>query len=366
MAGWTFNTLKDAPTDGPEISALGIVFTAVALIVVILRVYVRGFMVKAFGVDDGIIVATWFASCGFAVVTVIQTKWGLGLKKLDDMPEENYYNFLLLQFIGAPFYISSILGFKLSLLVSYLRFMAAGLWHKVTVGVAIACTLFHLSFLLAQINLCTPIRKQWDASVTGGSCIPAVPMYTTMASITIVFDVVVMLLPFPTLVQLRIANRKKIVLLGLFAMGTFISIIQIVRIQTIKSLTVLTDSGALIMWSTVENNLGIIVASIPTLAPLVRYFNEQSRIGSKSRGKSNGESGYVLQSSTFRNKLSRRSGVEALGSGIDQRDGASSDSEEQGIVRKTDITITSSDKIPDDEQVTPGRFHAIFLPQSVH
>ncbi|KAJ3531216.1 hypothetical protein NM208_g8975 [Fusarium decemcellulare] len=335
MAGWTFNTLKDAPTDGPEISALGIVFTAVALIVVILRVYVRGFMVKAFGVDDGIIVATWFASCGFAVVTVIQTKWGLGLKKLDDMPEENYYNFLLLQFIGAPFYISSILGFKLSLLVSYLRFMAAGLWHKVT------------------------IRKQWDASVTEGSCIPAVPMYTTMASITIVFDVVVMLLPFPTLVQLRIANRKKIVLLGLFAMGTFISIIQIVRIQTIKSLTVLTDSGALIMWSTVENNLGIIVASIPTLAPLVRYFNEQSRIGSKSRGKSNGESGYVLQSSTFRNKLSRRSGVEALGSGIDQRDGASSDSEEQGIVRKTDITITSSDKVPDDEQVTPGRFHAM-------
>ncbi|KAF4472041.1 integral membrane [Fusarium albosuccineum] len=333
MAGWTFNTLKDAPTDGPEISALGIVFTAVALIVVILRVYVRGFMVKAFGVDDGIIVATWFASCGFAVVTVIQTKWGLGLKKLDDMPAENYYNFLLLQFIGAPFYISSILGFKLSLLVSYLRFMAAGLWHK--------------------------IRKQWDASVTGGSCIPAVPMYTTMASITIVFDVVVMLLPFPTLVQLRIANRKKIVLLGLFAMGTFISIIQIVRIQTIKSLTVLTDSGALIMWSTVENNLGIIVASIPTLAPLVRYFNEQSRIGSKSRGKSNGESGYVLQSSTFRNKLSRRSGVEALGSGIDQRDGASSDSEEQGIVRKTDITITSSDKVPDDEQVTPGRFHAM-------
>ncbi|KAJ4207570.1 hypothetical protein NW759_013971 [Fusarium solani] len=348
MAGWTYNAPEDAPTSGPQISSLAIVFTAVALLVVIMRVYVRGFMVKAFGADDWIIIATWFASCGFAVVTIIQTKYGLGLKNLKDMPQENYYNFLLLQFIGAPFYISSILGFKLSLLLSYLRFMAAGFWYKATVVVAVACTLFHFSFLMAQVNLCTPVRKQWDASVTGGSCIDGVPMYTAMASITMVFDVVVMLVPFPTLMKLQIPNRKKTVLLGLFAMGTFISVIQIVRIQTIKSLSNLIDSGPLIMWSTVENNLGIIVASVPTLAPLVRYFNEQSRVGSRSRSRSKGgDSGYALQSN-WRKNLSRRSGIQALGSGVDQRDGDSSDGvlgsaeDVPGIMRKTDIHVTSS------------------------
>ncbi|KAH6867412.1 hypothetical protein B0T10DRAFT_46041 [Thelonectria olida] len=367
MSGWTYNTSGDPPTTGPQITSLAVVFTAVALITVCLRVYVRGFMLKAFGVDDWIIIATWIASCGFAIVTVIQTKWGLGLKSLDDMPLENYYNFMLLQFIGAPFYISSILGFKLSLLISYLRFMAAGLWYKITIGVSVACTLFHVSFLIAQINLCTPVRKQWDASVTGGSCLDGVPMYTTMASLTIVFDVIVMVLPFPTLIKLQMAKRKKLVLLGLFAMGTFISVIQIVRIQTIKSLSNLLDSSLLIMWSMVENNLGIIVASVPTLAPLVRYFSEQSRVGSRSRSKSQGDSAYALQS-TFRKNLSRRSGVQPLGSGRDIRDGDSAEDilggrsgslNEEGILRKTEIVIehTAHGPLP-DEQLTSRRFQA--------
>lgn len=48
--GWTFNTVNpDAPTDGPRISAIAIVMTALAMVAVILRVYVRQRMVKAFG-----------------------------------------------------------------------------------------------------------------------------------------------------------------------------------------------------------------------------------------------------------------------------------------------------------------------------
>ncbi|EWZ47232.1 hypothetical protein FOCG_16544 [Fusarium oxysporum f. sp. radicis-lycopersici 26381] len=359
MSGWTYNAPSGSPTDGPQITSIAVVFTAVALLTVLLRVYVRGFMLKSVGADDWIIIVTWIASCGFAVVTVIQTKWGLGLKKLDDLPPQNYYNFMLLQFMGAPFYISSILGFKLSLLISYLRFMASGIWYKVTVGVAVACTLFHLSFLIAQINLCTPVRKQWDLSITHGSCLKGVPMYTTMASITIVFDVVVMMLPFPTLLKLQMPNRKKVVLLGLFAMGIFISIIQIVRIQTIKSLSNLLDSASLIKWSMVENNLGIIVACVPTLAPLVRYFSEQSRVGSRSRSKSQNNSGYALQS-TYRKNLSRRSGLQPLGSGVDEQIGDSAEdilAKEDGIMRKTEIVISSAQGPLDRGELTPGQYH---------
>ena len=48
--GWTFNTVDpNAPTDGPKISAVAIIMTTLAMVTVILRVYVRQFMVKAFG-----------------------------------------------------------------------------------------------------------------------------------------------------------------------------------------------------------------------------------------------------------------------------------------------------------------------------
>ncbi|KAF5021890.1 hypothetical protein F66182_6081 [Fusarium sp. NRRL 66182] len=334
MPDWTYNTSGDPPTDGPQITSIGVIFTAIALVLVTLRVYVRGFMLKALGLDDWIIIATWIASCGFTIVTALQTKWGLGLKNLEHLPQENYYSFMLLQFIGAPFYIISILGFKLSLLISYLRFMAAGVWYKATV------------------------RKQWDASITYGSCLKGVPLYTTMASLTIAFDVIVMILPFPTLLKLQMPNRKKIVLLGLFAMGAFISVIQIFRIQTIKSLSNLLESAALIKWSMIENNLGIIVASVPTLAPLVCYFSEQSRVGSRSRSKSQNNSGYALQASTWRNNLSRRSGVQVLGSGVDN---SAEDilAGGEGIVRKTEIIIEHTPTgSQTGERLTIGEFHA--------
>ncbi|KAJ4302085.1 hypothetical protein N0V88_002221 [Collariella sp. IMI 366227] len=261
--GWTYNTVDpDAPTIGPLITGVATALTFLSLVTVCLRTYVRAFLIRALGVE---------------------TKWGLGLQHIDDLPNEDIYNFGLLQYMGAPFYITSILGFKLALLCSYLRFVPIGSYRYIIFGVIGACVAFHLSFLLVQINLCQPVRQQWDPAVTWGKCIPGVPFYTSMASITIIFDVIVYLTkasqhapPFPVLISARIQNRKKLVLLGLFGLGVFITIIQIIRIMTVKRLANYIDSAPLILWSTVENNLGIIVANVPTLAPLVKCYNERS------------------------------------------------------------------------------------------
>lgn len=137
-----------------------------------------------------------------------------------------------------------------------------------------------------------------------------------MASLTIFFDIIVyvsvtrqstyaylssMFLPFPVLLRSRIQKRKKVALLGLLGLGTFITVIQILRIQTVTSLTNYLDSSCLIMWSTVENNLGIIVASIPTLAPLFKYFVE------KTQKSSSGNSGNISKSMlTAKSKRSAR------------------------------------------------------------
>lgn len=93
-----------------------------------------------------------------------------------------------------------------------------------------------------------------------------------------------------------IPSKKKLVLLGIFSLGTFITVIQVIRILTIKSLTNYIDSSQLIMWSMVENNLGIIVTCIPPLSPLVRSFRERSSNASRARDQGRA-SGYNLQSS---------------------------------------------------------------------
>jgi hypothetical protein len=121
-----------------------------------------------------------------------------------------------------------------------------------------------------------------------------------------------MLLPFPVLLKSHIQNRKKFALIGLLALGTFITVIQVIRIQTVKSLSNYLDSANLIMWSTVENNLGIIVASIPTLAPLFKYYAEKSQKSSTGRSASGSRSLYALKS-----LWSTRQTSIPLGSGVD-------------------------------------------------
>ncbi|EFQ93535.1 hypothetical protein PTT_09115 [Pyrenophora teres f. teres 0-1] len=293
---WAYNTSDHAVNIGLQITAVAMVFTALSLLALSLRFYVRGWMIKATGADDWILIVTWIASCGFAVVTIIQTKWGLGLKNLKDMPTENIYNFGLIQYMGAPFYITSILGFKLSLLLSYLRFMPKGAARNTTIMLIVACTLFHISFLVVQVNLCQPISKQWNPAITHGQCLQAVPFYLSMASLTIFFDVTIMFLPFPVLLKSHIQTRKKVALLGLLALGTFITVIQILRIQTVRNLSNYLDSGSLIMWSTVENNLGIIVASIPTLAPLFKYFVEKTQKSSSGNSANRSKTVYTARS----------------------------------------------------------------------
>jgi hypothetical protein len=87
------------------------------------------------------------------------------------------------------------------LLFSYLRFLTIRAYRLTIFGVIAACILFHLAFLIVQINLCQPARKQWDPTITYGSCLPGVPFYTSMASLTIVFDVAMSVLPPPRFPQ---------------------------------------------------------------------------------------------------------------------------------------------------------------------
>lgn len=154
-----------------------------------------------------------------------------------------------------------------------------------------------------------------------------------------------MFLPFPVLLKSSIQKRKKVVLLGLLALGTFITIIQVIRIQTISNLTNYLDSRGVIMWSSVENNLGVIVASIPTLAPLFTFFVDKTQ--RSSSGNSKGRALYALRS-----KRSTRQASIPLGSGVHgtathnrgsfDRGSEESILQRQGaITMKTEVTVSS-------------------------
>ncbi|KAH9905284.1 integral membrane protein [Xylariomycetidae sp. FL2044] len=282
--GWIYNAPESTPTHGSiHITGVAIAMTGLSFIFCLLRAYVRGRLIHAWGLDDWIIFFTWSLACAFTVVTSFQTRWGLGLEDTKLIPEENRYMFGVLQYTGWPLYILSIFGFKLSLLVSYFRFVPQGMCKYGVSIVLTACVLFHLAYLIVQLNLCDPVSKYWNPD-TPGHCIQRVPFYISTATLTIVFDFNVMFLPFPVLIKSQIQTRKKVVLLGLFALGFFVTVIQIVRIAHIRDLRDALRSSTIVLWSAVEVHLGVVCACVPVLSPLLKVFREKKkRSGNKSR-----------------------------------------------------------------------------------
>lgn len=155
-----------------------------------------------------------------------------------------------------------------------------------------------------------------------------------------------LVLPFPALLGSQIQRRKKIVLLALFGLGIFVTITQIIRIRTIQSLKNYLDSSKPILWSLIETNIGVIIACVPTLAPLVKYFAEKTRNGTSSGSNNKLDSRYALQS-----WRSQKNGMHPLGSGIDHEtdiranqipadDSTDNILMPMGITRKTDVIVT--------------------------
>jgi hypothetical protein len=50
--GWTYNANEGAETNGPTLTAVGSTFTVLSFLIVVLRMYVRGFLVRAIGAGE--------------------------------------------------------------------------------------------------------------------------------------------------------------------------------------------------------------------------------------------------------------------------------------------------------------------------
>jgi hypothetical protein len=86
------------------------------------------------------------------------------------------------------------------------------------------------------------------------------PIATTVyiGSVTAIFyDIVIIVLPIPMVIRLQMNNRKKVGLLALFLLGVFTTVCSIMRLTQVKSIISGADVTGLILWGTVEMNVGV-------------------------------------------------------------------------------------------------------------
>ncbi|KAL4802501.1 hypothetical protein BDV18DRAFT_163903 [Aspergillus unguis] len=270
--GWVYNLDEPDPHDDISlIIGLCIAFSSAALLAVAARFHVRIWVKKNVWVDDYAALFSALLGMAYAGLAVAQTRWGLGLHS-EYFPEANMKTFGKMQYAGGPIYTLAILGFKISLLASYLRIGGFVSSYRLVILAAIAaCVANQVVFTIVLSVGCRPVAKQWDQSIPG-TCINTVASYYALAGTSLIFDVIIIALPLPILARLKLKMRQKILLGVLFGLGFFVTIIQIIRIFTVANLETYANSEPIIIWSDVEISLGVIISCVPTYGPYFRAF----------------------------------------------------------------------------------------------
>ncbi|KGO72188.1 hypothetical protein PEX1_023480 [Penicillium expansum] len=265
--GWVYNLHETDPnSEISRVIAICLVCSIVAFFSVCLRFYVRISNKRFPWIDDYAALVSSLLTLAYAGIAVAQTRWGQGLSAAY-FPKENVIPFSRIQYTGGPVYCLAVLGFKVALLASYLRI--AGIikqYRKIIIAAIIRA-------LIAETGVSDikQVAKQWDTSIKG-NCINAIPFYFALGGTSIVLDLVIIALPLPVLWKLQLRLKQKALLVCLFALGFFVTVIQIIRILTVWDLKTYTDSKKIVIWSCVEISLGVVIACIPTYGPLFKSF----------------------------------------------------------------------------------------------
>jgi hypothetical protein len=117
-------------------------------------------------------------------------------------------------------YLPSVALPKISLLLLYLRIFTDRP-SRITTHVLLWFLVVNWVVYLITVSLqCTPFAYQWDKSIPNGRCVNQAALYKTVSAPNIATDLVILLLPVKTVLQLKVSRARKLGLLFTFLTGS--------------------------------------------------------------------------------------------------------------------------------------------------
>jgi len=107
---------------------------------------------------------------------------------------------------------------KLSILYQYHRVFMASRMRIAIYATGVFCILVGIVALATNLFMCHPVAKFWHSTLKG-SCISQLGVWFSNATLNILTDAMIFLLPMPALKRLRLPRRQKYGLMAVFALG---------------------------------------------------------------------------------------------------------------------------------------------------
>ncbi|KAI0473018.1 major facilitator superfamily domain-containing protein [Xylariaceae sp. FL0804] len=280
----------DFPDRGPAVFAVTTATLVLASVFVAARLACRVAIVRHVSWDDYFIIVAWVLALALSFTIDLGTRTGLG-RHDQDTPNGDWDTLRRSEYSFSVLYNPSLMAFKTSVLIFYLRLAknTQKVLRLASWGVLVIVNVSGLVLTFLNIFQCHPVRAAFDPFEATEYCIPLLTEFICSAPINIVTDLAILALPLPVLTGMRLPQRQKVILIMTFALGIFVTIVDVVRIYYLQqaitevSTNISSNPDATfgdspqfawnaslsLMWSAVEVNVGITCACIPTLKPLM-------------------------------------------------------------------------------------------------
>ncbi|WKT53919.1 hypothetical protein QSH57_004503 [Fusarium oxysporum f. sp. vasinfectum] len=249
---------------------------------VCLRIASRRLVQNKLWWDDWLIVVSLLFSAGFMfdVTCYMTTRGGFGKHIWAAPPDglEVYFHGL---FIAEYLYTMSIVLVKWSILALYWRIFGSMKLTRLPISILFSIVLaWGIAVILVTTFQCSPVSAFWlRFSPNGGGemaykCRVNVRMFFIANAIpNITTDILMLLVPVPGIWSLQLRTAKKIALLGIFALGLFVTAVSFVRLYYVvaldfSSIDVTWLFSEEMMWTGIEVNVGTVCACLPSLKPI--------------------------------------------------------------------------------------------------
>ncbi|KAI0020299.1 hypothetical protein F4780DRAFT_770778 [Xylariomycetidae sp. FL0641] len=272
------------PTPPHQATAIFIIFffTALALVAVCVRIWTRVRVTRHWGHDDTLIVPAMLSSlimCGPFYMYIKLGYFGWHQEDVpagyDPGPSQWWF------YISQIFYNPPLALVKCSVLVFILRLGSQRRLLRYAIYALIGVTAGHaIAVFFGVLLRCLPIAANWDTALAaqpGTKCISH-DFDIAISSITILTDILVLVLPFPVVLGLKMPMGAKIAVIGVFLSGGVVTLVSIIRLSDLVKLfynpAALGDPFFSIgnTLSIIEVNVAIAAACVPSFRALFRVW----------------------------------------------------------------------------------------------
>ncbi|KAF2786129.1 hypothetical protein K505DRAFT_422622 [Melanomma pulvis-pyrius CBS 109.77] len=223
--------------------------------------------------DFFIVIALLLGSIGPVVTLWALTKGGAGPVTAQLIKEGKYHDaqkYLLAIWISGTAVYATLACIRLSILVFYRTiFGVNSKFRKASIALGVFNILWMLGAILGTILLCKPVSHYWDP-LGSGSCGNALQFLLIVTIFDILIDVVLLILPIPQLLMLNASLRTKVAIIGIFFVGIFVVITNIIRLRYLyQPGGKLINQKRVVLWTSIHVTAAFICASLPLSKPVL-------------------------------------------------------------------------------------------------